>query len=180
MKQKEIRKIKFGNWPLPEEVCTELGRMHAIWSTLESALSLYIGKLSGFNDHNDMRPYILLNNTSFQQKLEILSSLCDYLAKQYPSLSKYPDVISKLKTAQKLRNTFTHQHIVFNPESEELELATGSSRGKLKTNVRKFNVEEIKRAIMDIDEANVALYELVLEKKIKPVWKKIVDGEKKV
>ena len=180
MKQEEIKKIKFGNWPLPEEVCTELGRMQALWGTLESALLVYIGKLSGFNDLNDMRPYILLAHTSFQQKVEILGSLCDYMRKQYPSLSNYSEVISKLKTAQKHRNTFTHQHIVINPETEELELATGSSRGKLKTDVRKFSVEEIKRAIIDIDEANAALYELITKKKLKPVWKKIVDGEKKV
>lgn len=180
MKQEEIKKIKFGNWPLPEEVCTELGRMQALWGTLESALLIYIGKLSGFDNINDMRPYILLNHTTFQQKIDILSSLCDYLMKEFPPLSKYPDIISKLKTAQKQRNTFIHQHIVYNPDTQELELATGSSRGKLKTDVRKFKLEEIKKAIIDIDEANAALYELILKRKLKPVWKKIVNGEKKV
>lgn len=179
MKQDEIKKIKFGNWPLPEEVCTELGRLQALWNTLESALSIYIGKLTGFNDPNDMRAYILLNHTTFQQKLDILSLLCDYLMLEAPSLSKYPGVVSKLKAAQKHRNIFTHQHIIFNQETEELELTTGSSMGKLKTDVRKFSVEEIKRSIIDIDEANASLYELILGKKLKPVWKKIVDGERK-
>jgi hypothetical protein len=178
MKHEEINKIKFGNWPLPEEVCTELGRMQALWSALETALLIFISKLSGFNDNNDMRPYILLAHTSFQQKIEILSSLCDYLATQFPSLSNYSDVISKLKLAQKHRNMFTHQHIIFNPDTQELELATGSSRGKLKTDVRKFSIEEIKKAIIDIDEANAALYEMITNKKLKPVWKKILDGEK--
>ena len=75
MKQEEIKKIQFGNWPLPEEVCTELGRMQALWGTLESALLIYIGKLAGYDKLYDMRPYILLNHTTFQQKLDILSSL---------------------------------------------------------------------------------------------------------
>lgn len=180
MKQEDIKKIIFGDWPLPEEVCTELGRMQALWGTMESALLMFIGKLAGFQDLYDMRPHILLNNTTFQQKLEIFSSLCDYLMKKNPPLSKYPDVVSKLKTAQKHRNTFTHQNIIFNPDTKELELATSSTRGKLKTDVRKINIEEIKRAIIDIDEAYEALYELVFNKKIKPMWKKIVNGEKKV
>ena len=180
MKQEEIKKIKFGNWPLPEAVCTELGRMQTLWGTLESALLIYIAKLAGYDKPYDMRAYILLNHTTFQQKLDILSSLCDYLANEFPSLANYKEVISKLKTAQKHRNTLTHQQIVFNPDTQELELATGSSRGKLKTNVRKFSVEEIKRAIIDIDEANAALYGLILNKKLKPMWKQILDGERKV
>ena len=179
MKREEIKKIKFGNWPLPEEASTELGRLMSVWSALDSALLIYIAKLAGFSDPYDMRPFIILNHNTFQQKLDILSSLCDYLSKEYQSLSKYPEVISKLKTAQKHRNTFTHQHIVYNPDTEELELATGSSRGTLKTSVRKFSVEEIKEAVIIIDEASAALYELVLGKSIKPTWKKIVDGEKK-
>lgn len=179
MRQEEIKKIKFGNWPLPEEVCTELGRVQVLWNTLESALLIYIGKLIGFNKFDDMRPFILLNHTTFQQKLDILSSLCDYLKKIYPSLSNYKKVISMLKTAQTHRNTFTHQHIIFNADTQGLELATGTSRGKLKTDTRKFSLEEIKRAIIDIDEASAALYELIMNKKLKPMWKKIADGEEK-
>ena len=179
MKKEDIEKIEFGNWPLPEKVCTELGRMQALWSSTESALLMFIGKLAGFDNLYDMRPYILLNHTTFQQKLDILGSLCDHLMKEFPSLSKYREVISKLKIAQKHRNTFTHQNVTFNLETKELEIATGSTRGKLKTNVRKIDIEEIKRAIIDIDEANAALYELVFKKKLKPVWQKIKDGEKK-
>ena len=88
--------------------------------------------------------------------------------------------ISKLKSAQKQRNILTHQSLIFNVENQELELATSSTRGKLKTNVRKIKVAEIKRAIMSIDEANVAVYELVLQRKLKPVWERILSGEKKV
>ncbi|MCB0730846.1 MAG: hypothetical protein KDC88_07415 [Ignavibacteriae bacterium] len=180
MKKHELEKLEFGNWPLPEKACTEIGRMHALWNSMENTLSLLIGKLAGYNDIKDMRPYILLNHTTFQEKLDIFGSLCDFLKSDYPHLSKYPQVISKLKTAQKQRNIFTHQTFIYNVEKDELELATSSTRGKLKTNVRIINVEEIKKAIIDIDEANVAMYELILFRKLKPVWKKIIDGEKKV
>lgn len=147
MKQEQIKNIDFGNWPLPKDVLTEIGRLHSIWSSMESALTLNIAKLAGYNDMHDMRPHILLNHSTFQQKLDIFSSLCDHLSNQFTNLSQYEKVVSLLKTAQKYRNTFTHQSIVYIQENDELQLAKSSSRGKLKTPVKKIDITEIKKAL---------------------------------
>jgi len=81
MKTSEIEKIDFDNWPLPNEYLIELGRLSQLWATLESSLLIYIAKLAGYNNLDDLRPHILLTHTSFQQRVEILSSLCDLLEK---------------------------------------------------------------------------------------------------
>ncbi len=179
MKKLDISNFDFGNWPLPKEVLTELGRINALWTTLESFLLLCIGKLAGYQKIDDMRPHILLIHTSFQQKIDLFSSLCDYLSKESHSLSNYSQVVTKLKIAQKGRNQFAHQGVVLNEETNELELVMSSARGKLKTNVSKIDMSEIKKVVIDIDEANSALYKLILKKELKPVWERIMDGEKK-
>jgi hypothetical protein len=164
MQNEQIKENSFGNWPLPENVLVEIGRMHSLFSCMEKTLIISISKLAGFNNIYDMRPMILLNHTSFQQKIDILSSLFEYLKEEFPNLSKYNEVISKLSEAQTQRNKYTHQSIVFDADTESLKLTTCSVRRKLKTDVKKICVEDIKRVILDIDDANKALYELVFKR----------------
>jgi hypothetical protein len=77
MKNEEIDKLDFNNWPLPNNILVEIGRVSALWNVLETLLTLCIGKLSGY-DIKDPRSFILIVHSSFPQKLDILSSLCDY------------------------------------------------------------------------------------------------------
>ncbi len=169
MKDEEISKIDFDNWPLPNEVLIEIGRVSALWSSLESLLMLLIGKLAGFNQINDPMPFILLNHSSFPQKLDMLGALCEQLKPQHSNLKGYSEVISKLKSAQAKRNRFVHNGMAFNPDSGNLEMAIGSARGKLKTKVEIITIADIRKAVIDIDEAQAALYKLVLKRDIGPV-----------
>src|SRR5258707_122395 len=60
MKDDEVAKLNFDGWPLPDAYLLEIGRVAALWASLESFLNICIGKLCGFNDLNDPKAFILV------------------------------------------------------------------------------------------------------------------------
>jgi hypothetical protein len=66
MKDDEILNLNFAEWPLPDSYLVELGRVAALWTTLEGLLNLCISKLAGF-DMNDPKAFILTTHSSFPQ-----------------------------------------------------------------------------------------------------------------
>jgi hypothetical protein len=170
MKNDEVLKLNFDGWPLPDGYILELGRVAALWATLESFLNLCIGKLAGFNDLNDPNAFILVAHSSFPQRLDMLSALCEQLVSKFPNLNGYETVVRQLRQAQKLRNDFMHYGISQNPESGQIEMAKGTARGTLKVGVEKVDLANLRRASMAIHEAQLALYKLVLRREIPPVW----------
>ena len=103
MNDDQVLKLDFENWPLPNAYLAELGRLAAMWSSLEGQLDLYLGKIAGFDDLSDPRAFILLKHSAFPQKLDSLAALCDHLAQQYPNLAEYASTIGRLKSAQRPR-----------------------------------------------------------------------------
>jgi hypothetical protein len=170
MKNDEVLKLNFDGWPLPDAYLLEIGRVAALWATLESFLNLCIGKLAGFNNLNDPKAFILVTHSSFPQRLDILSALCEQLVQEFPNLKGYEVVVQQLRQAQKLRNDFMHYGMAENPESGQIEIAKGTARGTLKVGVEKVTIADLRRASMAIHEAQLALYKLVLHKEITPVW----------
>lgn len=170
MKNNEVLKLNFTGWPLPDDYLLELGRVAALWATLESFLNLCIGKLAGFNDLNDPKAFILITHGSFPQRLDILSALCEQLEANFQNLSDYEAVVRKLRQAQKLRNDFMHYGMSKNEASGEIEMAKGTARGTLKVGVEKVDLADLRRTSMAIHEAQLALYKLVLGREIHPVW----------
>jgi hypothetical protein len=142
----------------------------ALWATLESFLNLCIGKLAGFNDLNDPKAFILVTHTSFPQRLDILSALCEQLEANFKNVSDYEAVVQKLRQAQKMRNDFMHYGMSKNEASGEVEMAKGTARGTLKVGVEKVGLADLRRTSMAIHEAQLALYKLVLGREIQPVW----------
>jgi len=172
MTNEELTALDFSGWPLANEYLVELGRVCSLWAGLESFLNICIGKLAGSNDENDPKFFILLAHSSFPQRLDILGSLCEQLMIEFPHLRGYKDVVSNLKAAQKLRNDFMHHGMVANDENGAVEMPIASARGSLKLTVKKIELADIRRATIAIDEAQVALYKLVLKREIQPVWKR--------
>lgn len=170
MKNDGVLKLNFDGWPLPDQYLLEIGRVAALWAILESSLNLCIGKLAGFNDLNDPKPFILVTHSSFPQRLDILSALCEQLVQEFPSLKGYRAVIQQLRQAQRLRNDLMHYGMSENPESGQVEMAKGTARGTLKLGVEKVTIADLRRASMAIHEAQLALYKLVLRKEIPPIW----------
>ena len=170
MKNEEIARLDFSNWPLPDSYLIEIGRIASLWAGLESFLNLCIGKLAGFDVLKDQKPFALVTHATFPQKLDMLGSLCAHLVEEFPNLEKHKDVIASLRSAQKLRNNFMHYGMTMNEESGKVEMATSSARGTLKFSVEKVDLVDIRRAAMTIHEAQLALYKLVLKADITPIW----------
>jgi len=170
MKNDEVAKLNFDGWPLPDAYLLEIGRVAALWASLESFLNICIGKLCGFNDLNDAKAFILVTHSSFPQRLDILSALCEQLVNNFPSLKGYEAVVQRFRHAQKLRNDFMHYGMSENPDSGNIEMAKGTARGTLKVGVEKITVADLRRASMAIHEAQLDLYKLVLGRTIEPMW----------
>ncbi|MGD9850904.1 MAG: hypothetical protein AB7T38_06540 [Nitrospirales bacterium] len=133
MNNDEIEKLDFSDWPLPDKYLIEIGRVSATWVNLENFLGICIGKLAGFDEVTDAKPFILIRHSSVPQKLDILSALCEKLEREHQRLAKYKEVVAKLKSAQISRNKFLHNTIGPDPDSKKMIIAQGSARGRLKT-----------------------------------------------
>lgn len=158
------------DWPLPDSYLIELGRLSALWASLESFLNVLIGKLAGFNEIADTTLFILVTHSSFPQRLDMLGALCEKLKDEHPHLSNHKDVIAKLRSAQSNRNKYAHNGVTFDSETNQYVLSQGSARGKVKFSVEAVTVDDIHKVSKEIHEAQLSLYELVLKRQITPVW----------
>lgn len=170
MKDDQLAKLNFEGWPLPDAYLVEIGRVAALWATLESFLNLCIGKLAGFNDLNDPKAFILVTHSSFPQRLDMFAALCEQLVKDFQNLRGYSAVVQQLRQAQKLRNDYMHYGMALNEESGQVEMAKGTARGTVKVGVEAITVADLRRTTVAIHEANLALYKLVLGRTIEPIW----------
>jgi len=75
------------NWPAPNQHLIELGRIMALWGILESNVNLAISKLAGYEAIMDWRAAILTAHSNFNQRVDILATLCDELQKDFKHLS---------------------------------------------------------------------------------------------
>ena len=177
MKNEEVERLDLSGWPLPDEYLIELGRVGALWAILESFLNICIGKLAGFNELADPKPFILVNHASVPQKIDMLSTLCEQLAPEFPHLQSYAAVVAKIRAAQRLRNQFLHNGLSQDPETGGFKLAEGSARGSLKTRVTPVRIADIRRASVEIHLAHLALYKLVLKRELSPIWERRESGK---
>ena len=170
MHNKEIAALDFSDWPVPDKFLIEIGRVAALWASVESFLSVCIQKLAGFNDLNDPKPFILLAHTNFPQRLDMLGALCEDLFPNFAPLRDYKGVISTLRKAQASRNRLMHHGVFHVASTDRVRMAVGSARGTLKTATHSLAVADIKRVSVEIDEAQRALYKLVLGRNLPPSW----------
>jgi hypothetical protein len=152
------------DWPLPDEMLIELGRLSSLWVTLENFLNLCIGKLAGYDPTKDTTTHIFILHSTFPQRLDIFSTLCDQLSSSHPNLSEYKKLIRDIKEAQSLRNRYVHNPIGYNQELKRYELGQASARGKFKASVEVVTIEQVKQATEKIFNAGIGLYELVLKR----------------
>lgn len=164
--------MDWGDWPAPDSYLLELGRLTAMWTALEATTDICLGKLAGFNDLNDPRPFTLIKHSSFPQKLQSIGALCEHLLPNHPHLDGYQKVISTLKVAQKQRNTYTHNAFGVNPDTGKVDMAVGSARGKIKTEVREITIGAIREATASVHLASIELMNLILNQGHKPIWQR--------
>ena len=159
------------DWPVPDEYLLELGRLTVLWGTLESHCVVAFGKLAGYEQLLDVRAVIVTAHLNFQQRIDAISTLCEHLAPEYPTLSNYQDVIKQLKAAQKARNKFSHNPISID-ESGHIGLAYASARGSLKLNTETVHLADIKEACAKAHEALCSLHSLISQTEVKPIWER--------
>ena len=161
------------NWPAPNDYLLELGRVTALWGTLESSVNMAISKLAGYQSPLDYRAVIMVANSNFQQKIDIISALSEKLVSNYPGLKNYKSVIAKLQSAQKARNKYAHNAITTDQDTGRVMLSFASSRGgSLKTTVEEVKLHSIKEVTAKIHEAMCSLHTVVTGKEIKPIWER--------
>lgn len=161
------------DWPIPDAYLIEVGRIAALWASLESFLNTCIGKLAGFDPlSTDPTHFILLIHSSFPQRLDMLGALCEELKESHPHLLNHKEVISKIKAAQAARNKYAHNGLTYDRETNKCTMAEGSARGKVKTSVNDVSVENIHAVAKEIHMALLALYKLVLKREITPLWER--------
>ena len=158
------------NWPIPDNYLIEVGRMSALWSSLEGQLNVGIGKLAGFDDVADPTPFILLVHSSFPQRLDVLGALCEQLAPHAPGLAQYKETISQLRAAQQLRNRYVHNGMHY--EEGTCYISEGSARGKVKVSVSPVTIAELREVSEAIHLAMLALHQLITGKTYAPMWER--------
>ena len=164
MNNREIEALQFSGWPLPDTYLVEIGRVTVLWSSLEGFLNMCLGKLAGFNEHADPKPFILVTHSSFPQRLDMLGALCEHLVPDFPHLADFKATITALRTAQRERNKWTHNGFGPGEVPGEVVMSSGSARGSVKTSVDTITVADIRRAAIAICEAMRVLYKLVLRR----------------
>jgi len=150
------------SWPLPDDFLIELGRVSALWGSLEQLLNLCIGKLAGFDIIKDPTPFILLIHSAFPQRLHMFGALCEQLQPHAPNLSYYKKVIAEIEAVQKKRNRFIHNGIALDPDTGKYLLSEASARGKLKFSLSPVKHQEINVISKEIQKAMKSLHHLVL------------------
>lgn len=165
-----MERLEFrGDWPMPDDFLLELGRMTAMWPSLENTVNISIGKLMGYKDLLDARVVIALAHSNFQQRVDILSSLCDQLSTDYPHLGKHQAVVKQIKSAQVGRNKYAHNGMSTDDDGKVV-VAFASARGVLKTTVEIVHLNDIKEVTAKIHEASCALHSLITQKYLAPIW----------
>ena len=160
------------NWPIPNEYLIELGRISALWGSLESSLNIAINKLAGYEAIFDWRSAVLTAHINFKQRLDMLSALCDGLQNEYPHLSNCPKVMEHINKAQIKRNKYMHNSIALNEDSGKFETFQLSARGKLKTNTHEVTLTDLREVSASIHVALLNLHELITQNKILPIWER--------
>ena len=169
----ELNSPAFDGWPVPNDLLIELGRLLTLWGALEAGLNVAIGKLSGYDHVDDVRPLILLTHASFPQRLDNLSSLCHQLEGEFSHLSTYKEVVAEIRKAQSARNKFAHNMIVFDEELGDYVVQTLSARGKLTLTTERISISDIRRASAQTHMALLKLHALVTKATYPPIWRRL-------
>lgn len=144
--------------PFPDEYLVRIGKIGVAWGSLEALVDLCIGKLAGFAEH-DVRSAIIAAHMSWPLKMDVLESLANALAPEFPRLAQFAKVRVLLKAAQDGRNRVSHGAWAY--ENGMLTKLKVSARGKLKVSVEPVTLDELDRTFSGIARAGTAILDLI-------------------
>ena len=158
------------DWPAPDDILLELGRLTALWGVLETTVDIAISKLAGYEANLDYRALIMVVHSSFRQKIDIAETLCEQLLPEHPQLKSYSSAMKQIKNAQKARNKYAHNAVTTDEETGRCIISYASARGTLKTVVETVHINDIKEAAAKTHEASLALHGLITTQHYPPIW----------
>lgn len=160
------------NFPAPDEYLLELGRITALWGSLESAVNNAINYLSGIDKSDHWRVSVLTAHSNFKQRVDIIKTLCHQLQEMFPNLAMHPETTKLIEQAQKRRNHFLHNGLFYDESTGKVQTTKIEARGVLKTQVQNVSVSELKEVSAKIHLALLSLHELITQKRYEPVWER--------
>lgn len=160
------------NFPAPDEYLVELGRITALWGSLESSVNIALNKLSGINDADSWRVHVLTVHSNFKQKVDAIETMCHKMQSEYHHLAMYKETIKLVRKTQNKRNHYLHNGLFYNEENGNVQTSSMQARGVLKTKVENVTVKELKEVSALIHLSLLSLHELVTTVKYPPVWER--------
>lgn len=167
--------MKYGfpeNFPAPDDYLLELGRITALWGSLEFSVNNAINYLSGIESQNHWRVAVLTAHSNFRQKVNMVQTLCHELQETFPNLSMYPETIKLIESAQKKRNHYFHNGLFLNNETKKVQTASMQAHGVLRMKIQNVSVSELKDISLEIHLALLSFHELITQKKYSSFGKK--------
>lgn len=159
-------------WPLPNDFMLELGRLSALFGTLESGVNLGISKLLGYEQTLDWRAATVTAHANFKQRVDMLETLCHGLEEEYPHLNGYEEVLGKIKKVQTRRNKYMHNSLYYDDELKQVIASSLSARGQMKSRIEAITIEEMRNLSGDIHLAMLDLHRLITGVAHAPIWDK--------
>jgi hypothetical protein len=159
-------------WPLPDEFMLELGRLSALFGTLESQINMAISKLLGYEKILDWRAATVTAHANLKQRIDMLETLCHELEAEYPHLKGYGSVLGKIKKAQTGRNKYMHNSLYYNQDTGRVEATSLSARGQMKPRTESVELDEMRALSGNIHLAMLDLHRLITKTEYAPVWER--------
>ena len=159
---RDIKHLDIDGWPLPNDYLVEVGRIALLWARLEKFVSNAVANFVGFENLADPKAYIVFTSPSFERNLELLEKLCALLSPTTPNLVGYETVLRDLRAAREAANLYIKGGMTPNPGDGSVEIDFSDPLDPSAATVKTVTIADLRDAIMCIDEAQHALYKLVI------------------
>lgn len=168
-----LRSPAFEDWPADESILVELGRLMSVWGGLEAGLNVAIGKLAGFDNVGDVRPMILTTHSSFPQRVDNFTALCEQLEGQFPNLKGYQEVAVGIRKVQVSRNKYAHNMVIKDRETGKHMISRFSARGKVVYYEEEVEIADIRRITAQTHAVSLKLHALLTGVSYPPIWDRV-------
>lgn len=157
----DVETLDLGDWPVAQEYLVEVGRIALVWSRLKTFVCNSVANLAGLENLEDPRMYSVFTARSYGDNLDLLERLCFQQIDQSPNLTGYEAVMRKLRQAQIDKEFYLGGSMKPNPVNDEVEMTVLVDQISNQTTTVKLELNELKAAVLKIDDAQHELYKLV-------------------
>jgi hypothetical protein len=161
---------RFGDWPIPQSLLIEIGRIASLWTVLESLINFALGRLSGV-DPLEPSQVILFEHLNMPQKLDILGALASADENSKIDPQELSEALRMVRRAQSERNRYLHNSVILDEENGQYFIMQMSARGRVKITTDPVSVESLRATVCLIGEATQALSKAIYGDEVLPPLK---------